>query len=449
MTAFAYLRKSVVHDTDPDGRVLSAETQEREVIDLARRSNETLDPADIYSDMDKSGTLSREKRPGYDAFLRAIESGQATSVYAYSMSRFGRSITELAFIFDLCKRRGVPVRMVKDSIDTATASGQFSANVLMSMSVFEHDIAVERTSGAFQTKKARGDTDWGGRAYGVKRVRKDGVRVGDGEDAEAVVTAFLDAGSPFAAARLLNVRNVPTRNGKSRGWSSSAVRNVVKRLRPDLIVETIGTSKPVRGSKAGPRDHRFDRLMRCGTCGAMLSPRVDRGNVRYYCHANTSKPHGRMVVSERSLLGAFTAEANRAMIIARLHRDGSDADSTKAKSLDAARARWIEQYGEGLISKQARDAKLTAIEIVRSKLSASRWLKTISLPPDVASDAPAVVNAYLRKLLDHVTVDMSAPDRRGASPTATFVWRDETLRVENPDEDVDEEGRVRAGHEIA
>jgi len=64
-----------------------------------------------------------------------------------------------------------------------------------------------------------------------------------------------------------------------------------------------------------------------------------------------------------------------------------------------------------------------------------RWIRRISLPPDVERDDPSEVNAFLRRLFTRVTVDMSRPGRRGI-PTpaaATFEWRDPSLRAEADD----------------
>ena len=69
-------------------------------------------------------------------------------MYAYSLSRFARSVAQLADFFDLCERTGVAVRVDRDQIDTTTATGKLVGNVLASLAQFEWDVASERVKEA-------------------------------------------------------------------------------------------------------------------------------------------------------------------------------------------------------------------------------------------------------------------------------------------------------------
>src|SRR3954469_23272532 len=116
MSAYGYIRKSVVHDPS---RMLSPEMQEAAIRKLAE-SNGDADVV-ILSDLDVSGRKGRARRPGWDELLRAVEDGEATSVYAYSLSRFARSVAQLADFFELCEKRKIRIRVDRDQIDTSTA----------------------------------------------------------------------------------------------------------------------------------------------------------------------------------------------------------------------------------------------------------------------------------------------------------------------------------------
>jgi DNA invertase Pin-like site-specific DNA recombinase len=416
MNAYGYIRKSVVHDP---ARMLSPETQEAAIRALAARHGD--DDVVILSDLDISGKKDRTKRRGWNELLRAVEEGETSAIYAYSLSRFARSVSELAEFFELCDLHRVPVRIDRDHIDTSTATGKLVGNVLASLAQFESDVASERVRDAFATKRVN-DPTWrgpGAREYGSL----------EGEDASLVIAAFREAGSYDGAARALNAGGV--QNRLKRGiWYGTTVRDIVRRLAPDEVAP--GTS---RGAKAGTYHFRFSRLIACSTCGTFLTGSFDarRKDVRYYCRRARVTPHARGWVNESKLLPVVAAEAERAALMVRRLQKGNPEDETRIAALAAKRARVIDTYADGLIDKPERDRRIAEVSDLESKLSTRRWVRRITIPLDVERDDPARVNAYVRRLFTRVTVDMSEPALRGPSrwvPTLAFEWRDSSLRAE-------------------
>lgn len=419
MSAFGYIRKSVVHDP---ARMLSPETQEKAIRDLAARHGD--EGVTILSDLDVSGKKRRDRRPGWDRLLTAVEEGEATAVYAYSLSRFARSVAQLADFFDLCERKRVTVRVERDQIDTTSATGKLLGNVLASLAQFESDVASERVKDAFAAKRAS-DATWNGpgnRPYGAE----------PGEDAAAVVEAFRQGGSFVAAAKVLRDRGVPPR--KTGGvWHPTTVRDIVMRVAPDEIAP--GTT---RGAPAGRREFRLSGLMRCSVCGRRLSGSRDSRSlmVRYQCHAGALDPrHGRGWVSESVLLPAFAHEMGRALPHITRRQVGDARDEKALAILAAKRERIIDMAADGVIEKAERDRRLTEVAQAESKLSARRWIRRIPVPQDVVRGDASRVNAWLRGLLASVIVDMATRATRGpqkGAPAITFEWRDPSLRVEGP-----------------
>jgi DNA invertase Pin-like site-specific DNA recombinase len=291
MPAFAYLRKSVVHQEDPHN---SAEAQEGAVRAMAARHGDA-ESLVLLSDWDKSGKLGRAKRPGYDLLWQAIESGTATAIYSYSMSRLARSVSELTRLFETCQERGIPVRLEADVVDTSTASGRMTATILASVAAFEADVAGERLRAAYAAKSARGERVSTRTFYGEKA----------GEDAEAVLAAFHEAGSYIGAARLLNDRKVKPQT--ARLWWPTSVRVIVQRLEPSA------TRGPAQGSRAGwgTATFRLTRLLHCPIDGTTMTGRRDRKDrIRYVCQIHTAE-HVRTLISESLILPAIRAEADR------------------------------------------------------------------------------------------------------------------------------------------
>jgi DNA invertase Pin-like site-specific DNA recombinase len=385
MTAYAYLRKSSVHDPT---REVSYEVQEAAVRDLAKRHGDNGNSLVILSDWDKSGRLGADKRPGYKALLDVIESGRCSAVYSYSLSRLGRSLPELARLIEDCEKRKVPVRLSVDSVDTSTASGRLLANVLGSVAAFEADVASERVRGAHAAKLARGEKIGTAKAFGEK----------DGEDAQAVMEAFREGGSYSAAARLLNEREVKPRNGKL--WWASSVRLVVRRMDP-----SVPNQRPTRGYKIAGTEFYLARLLRCPTCGTRLTGTRDRsdgpnkGRVRYACRQGTVTPHPRVTVTESKILPTIKAEA--AMLRAPGRIDIGDRSTTD--DLEARRARILDMYEAGDIDRAEKERRLEAVMTKLSNLDARQTI--MDVPALDWSWTPRTVNRVLRALFERIDLD--------------------------------------------
>ena len=115
---------------------------------LAEYHGDTLTEETILFDWDISGAAKyTAKRKGYRALNEAVESGRATAVYSYSLSRLARSTLEVLRFFEMCKAHNVPVRLVADSIDTSTASGRMLLTNLASVATFESEVSSKRRLG--------------------------------------------------------------------------------------------------------------------------------------------------------------------------------------------------------------------------------------------------------------------------------------------------------------
>jgi DNA invertase Pin-like site-specific DNA recombinase len=384
MPAYAYLRKSYVRDPS---RTVSYEVQEAAVRGLASRHGDD-DGLILLSDWDKSGRLGADKRPGYRALLDAIESGRATAVYSYSLSRLSRSVTELSRLVADCDARGIPVRLDKDSIDTSTASGRLTANVLGSVAQFEAEVASERVRGANAAKLARGESLSTVPFYGDA----------EADDLDAVLAAYREAGSYSGAARLLNERGVKPRTSK-RGWWPSAVASVIDHRIPSERVPGAG-----RGARSGGSDFLLARLLRCPTCGTRLTGTRDRdgSRVRYSCRLGSVTPHPRVSVSEHLILPSIRKE------VARLAPD-IDAvmaevdDAHERQRLESEREAVLDLYQHNDIKRPELERRLLGIDDRMAKLDSRRVVE--ALPTIDWTEATRPLNAALRAMFHGIELD--------------------------------------------
>jgi DNA invertase Pin-like site-specific DNA recombinase len=396
MPAYAYLRKSSVRDP---AREVSHEIQERAVRELAARYGDDNGALVLLSDWDKSGRLGADKRPGYRALLEAIDAGRATALYSYSLSRLARSVPELSRLVALCNAKDIPVRLYADHVDTATASGRLLTHVLASVAEFEADVASERVRAAIAAKVARGES--------IGTVHRYGER--EGEDAEAVLAAFREAGSYSGAARLLNARGIKPR-GSKRGWWPSAVAPIVRRLDPSLPVP-----ERVQGAKAGGVSFVLAHLLRCPSCGTKLTGLRDRGGrrVRYVCRLGSVTPHPRMSITEGHILPAVQAE------VAHLHTpelvEQVERDKAAAIALEARRARILDMYERGDIDRAEYMKRLAAVTEELAALDAKRVV--LAVPAIDWTWPPKQLNGVLCALFEEIALDPNT------FQPARYMWR--------------------------
>lgn len=420
MPAFGYVRKSVFHG---DQATADLNMQRDAIAALAARFNVQLEPANVLEELDISGRKGRDQRPRWNEILTAIESGDATHVFAYSLSRFTRSLKDLAAFKDLCTERGVTFATMKENVDTSTAMGSAMLSMIGVINELESELASERQKDKVKADRAAGKYRGGGRKYGeirdviINRETGETRMVGADDDPQAVIAAYRETRSFFRAAERLNAAGLPTRNAKSKGWSPSAVRSIVGHHAPDLIRETRIEDRPIRGGRTIKRAARFARVLRCSVCDAYLTPSVDTrtGATRYYCHAYTAKGHARKTVMESAIIRAIVpAMEETAIRMKRITKGAHGGAVIDVDALNAKRERFIDMYGEGLISKVRRDDVIREVEADLQRAASARRVRRYTLPPDPTGD-PAKVNAWMRDTFERIVVDMATPGKRGVS----------------------------------
>ena len=388
---YAYLRKSVVKDAT---REVSHDVQLAAVKDLAKRHGDNGERLIILSDWDVSGgakSLRKRMAGDYGRLVEAVKSGEATALYSYSLSRLGRSVKQLTELFELCAQRKVPVRLYADSIDTSTATGKLVLHVLASLAQFESDVASERTTAAIAMKKENG-------------TYRSTPSYGDlpGESLDAVLNAFTEAGSYLGAANLLAARGVKPRRADQ--WWASAVRDIVRRTRPDLVART--PRRGERNASPGGAQYILSRLLRCGTCNRLLTGHTSKGGVRYYCASarvmgqDPDQRHARTSVSEARVLPAVREEVARLRVPDSIEIRG---DLGRRGALGRRRERVLDLYEIDKIDRAEMRRRLERIDADEEQLDTEAIVQKV---PRVDWDWDTrTLNKVLRALFVEIRLD--------------------------------------------
>ncbi|HJP89171.1 MAG TPA: recombinase family protein [Candidatus Limnocylindrales bacterium] len=306
-----YLRESA-GDPSNDGE------REGQRIDIRRLAeHDGLDPARItwYDDWGRSGS-GRQKRRAFNRLREDIDAGNVSVIYARSVDRLTREgLNEGMAFVAFCRIKGVRVVVQREgelTIDPDTVSvWQMAAPFLTA--------AEESRLGRVRARSARA-TRLRNRAEHIagcnlgddcpEALHWDGVQpygTLPGEDVQAVLDAFLEAGSYSGATLILNARGVTPRRGNH--WESTSVIRVVKRA---AKARRLGVKLPTRKHRGSPTlaVHTFARLIRCPHDGSYLTAtkRTDRKGpaVGYFCRlgrtsASRCPRHGVLVTRHPDL----------------------------------------------------------------------------------------------------------------------------------------------------
>ena len=147
MVAHAYLR--ALAPSAGSARIPS-EDEERAVRALVAR-HEGSDAALVVLRDEANATAPL---PGRRDLVEAIRAGRVTSLYSFSFARLARSLPALVDLLALCEARSIPVRLVSERIDTATASGRMLPATLSALASFEADLRAERSTRRKRTRLA-------------------------------------------------------------------------------------------------------------------------------------------------------------------------------------------------------------------------------------------------------------------------------------------------------
>ena len=132
----------------------ATDNQRRELLAVAARSG--WDVVRVYEDAGMSGAKGRDKRPGLDAMLKAVNAKEFDMVAAWSVDRLGRSLTDLLGILQGLHDKGVDLFLHQQGLDTSTTAGRAMYQMLGVFAEFERGIIRERINAGLARAKEKG-----------------------------------------------------------------------------------------------------------------------------------------------------------------------------------------------------------------------------------------------------------------------------------------------------
>jgi site-specific DNA recombinase len=217
---------------------VSSEEQSRDGVSLAVQAEKVRLYCELHAlekaeDVVDAGVSAKTlDRPGLARVLALLDSGEVTGLVVYKLDRLTRSLADWSSLIDgyFGRPGGPSLFSVSDSIDTRTAAGRMVLNIMMTVAQWERETIVERTIGAMQFIRSRGERISGRIPYGSDLGEDGRTLVPNANELSALAEVRLRHAEGWSLRRIaadLQAQGVPTKSG--RAWSHSTVQALLKR----------------------------------------------------------------------------------------------------------------------------------------------------------------------------------------------------------------------------
>lgn len=260
--------------------------------------------AKTYDDNDISA-YSGKSRPGFEAMLEGMKSGEFDALVCWHTDRLYRNMKDLEKVIELADANRIEIRTVQGgTLDLSTSAGRMVARILGSVARQESEHGSERRKRANAQKAASGQWSTSRRPFGYTL---------KGEPLEPEATAVKTAVADVLAGKSLrqvvrewNEAGLET-SGTAKKWVSPMLRRILMNPRYAALVvyqaKVVGTgdwtplideathhgivaflTDPTRTtSLSWERKHQGGAVYRCGVCGErVIAWRASEGKGRAY-----------------------------------------------------------------------------------------------------------------------------------------------------------------------
>jgi DNA invertase Pin-like site-specific DNA recombinase len=250
-------------------------------------------------------------RPGVQAVMSMVESGDVDVILLWKWSRLSRNRLDWYLAADRAQQAGGRIESSTEPIDTSTSIGRLARGMMIEIAAFESERAGDQWKEAQSRRVRRGLPHDGKPRFGYeydpegKIFRPDPVT---GPVLAGLYRRFTAGETMYSLCVWLNAQGIPTATG-SNVWTAANLRQIMDRqfavgrvyhqgvwhpgAHEPLITEAeYAAYRQARKTRAAaPRreasDYLLAGLVRCGVCGRALTGASARGRWFYYrCFAS-------------------------------------------------------------------------------------------------------------------------------------------------------------------
>jgi DNA invertase Pin-like site-specific DNA recombinase len=131
----------------------STESRKAELQAWAERAGHIV--AEVFEDHGISGAKGRDKRPAFDALLKAAVRREIDMIAVWSSDRLGRSLSHLVEVLQTIRDTGTSLYIHTQAVDTTTPAGRAMFGMLGIFSEFEREMIVARVNAGLARAKEK------------------------------------------------------------------------------------------------------------------------------------------------------------------------------------------------------------------------------------------------------------------------------------------------------
>jgi DNA invertase Pin-like site-specific DNA recombinase len=129
----------------------STDVQRAELQAWAQRAGHTV--VKVFEDQGISGAKGRDKRPAFDALLKAAVRREVEMIAVWSSDRLGRSLSHLVEVLQTIRDTGTGLYVHTQAVDTTTPAGRALFGMLGVFAEFEREMIVARVNAGLARAK--------------------------------------------------------------------------------------------------------------------------------------------------------------------------------------------------------------------------------------------------------------------------------------------------------
>ena len=107
----------------------------------------------VFEDQGISGAKGRDKRPAFDALLKAAVRREIDMIAVWSSDRLGRSLSHLVEVLQTIRDTGIGLYIHTQAVDTTTPAGRALFGMLGVFAEFEREMIVARVNAGLARTK--------------------------------------------------------------------------------------------------------------------------------------------------------------------------------------------------------------------------------------------------------------------------------------------------------
>ena len=107
----------------------------------------------VFEDQGISGAKGRDKRPAFDALLKAAVRREVDIIAVWSSDRLGRSLSHLVEVLQTIRDTGIGLYIHTQAVDTTTPAGRALFGMLGVFAEFEREMIVARVNAGLARTK--------------------------------------------------------------------------------------------------------------------------------------------------------------------------------------------------------------------------------------------------------------------------------------------------------